>query len=211
VTPDRDRILSDFIDAWNAGRRPHVDDYVAQAPETEREELASEIVAFLAFAPTPAYSDEALEAIRAEASSVGADRSGVLPALLAGLRTRFGLSAPQVASELVETLGLSSDREAKTTRYLEQLEHGDLDPTRVSRRVFDALASLFRVTREELEGAADLSGWIQRPAAAPVPMFRADEQAIADAAPHIDLLADALAAPGRESRDEVDELFLGGR
>jgi hypothetical protein len=209
VTPDRDRILSEFIDAWNAGRRPELEDYVERAPESEREELVSEIAAFLAFAPTPGYSEETLQAIRAEAAEAGADRSGILSSLLASLRARFDLSTKQVAGQLVESLGLPGDREPKAARYLEQLERGDLDPTRVSRRVFDALASLFRISRDELEGAADLSGWSPRPTAAPV--FRADEHVVADAAPHIELLADALAAPGGQGRDEVDELFLGGR
>jgi hypothetical protein len=42
-------------------------------------------------------------------------------------------------------------------------------------------------------------------------MFRADEAAAARAERHLDVLADALAAPGAKGRDEVDELFLGGR
>ena len=37
MPPDPDRILSDFIDAWNAGRRPEVDDYVGRADEADRE------------------------------------------------------------------------------------------------------------------------------------------------------------------------------
>ena len=57
MPPDPDRILSDFIDAWNAGRRPEVDDYVGRADEPDRAPLASDFVAFLAFAPTPEYDD----------------------------------------------------------------------------------------------------------------------------------------------------------
>jgi hypothetical protein len=213
VAPDRERILSEFIDAWNAGRRPELEDYLAQAEEDEREELISDIASFLAFAPTPAYSEDALQAIRAEAEGLTVQRTGVLPALLASLRARLGLSTGEVAGELIVALGLPRDGELKTARYVEQLENGDLDPTRVSRRVFDALGSLFRVSRDDLEGAADLTGWIPRPAAAPAaaPVFRADEEVVAEAAPHIDLLADALATPGRRGHDEVDELFLGGR
>jgi hypothetical protein len=56
-TTDRDRILSEFIDAWNAGRRPDVDDYLARVDESERGELADALTAFLRFAPTPGYSD----------------------------------------------------------------------------------------------------------------------------------------------------------
>src|SRR3954470_13953937 len=91
VTSDRDRILSEFIDAWNAGRRPDVDDYLARVPDEERGELADQLVSFMSFAPTPTYSDAALDAIRAEpvvaaAHAAAEERSGLLPALLTGLR-----------------------------------------------------------------------------------------------------------------------------
>ena len=66
VTFDRDRILSEFIDAWNAGSRPDVDDYLARAPATEQGELADQLLSFLTFAPTPSYDDDTLAAIRAE-------------------------------------------------------------------------------------------------------------------------------------------------
>jgi hypothetical protein len=48
-------------------------------------------------------------------------------------------------------------------------------------------------------------------ARAAAPVFRADEDAAAAAGRHLEVLADALAAPGGEPRDEVDDLFLGGR
>src|SRR3954447_13219514 len=64
--PPADRILSDFIDAWNAGRRPDPDEHLARAAEPDREQLLADITAFVAFAPTPDYDDAALAAIRAE-------------------------------------------------------------------------------------------------------------------------------------------------
>jgi hypothetical protein len=217
VTPDRDRILSEFIDAWNAGRRPDVDDYLSRVPDEERGELADQLISFMSFAPTPAYSDAALDAIRAEpvvraAHAAGEERAGLLPALLTGLRERFSMSTAQVAGELVELLDLPSDRAPKTAGYLDRLERGELAPTRVSRRVFDALARLFRVPRDQLEGAADLGGWrTLSVAASPAAVFRAEDEAAEAVAPHLELLADALATPSDEGRDEVDDLFLGGR
>jgi hypothetical protein len=82
-----------------------------------------------------------------------------------------------------------------------------LEPTRVSRRVFEALGRVLGLAGSELERAADTGGWT--PAAAPV--FRARKDAASAAARHLEVLADALATPGGEARDEVDELFLGGR
>jgi transcriptional regulator with XRE-family HTH domain len=214
VSTDRDRILSEFIDDWNAGRRPDVDDYLARVEEGERGELADDLIAFLRFAPTPTYSDEALKAIRAEpivaeALAGSAGRAGVLPSLLARLRERLGLSTDEVARSVVDSLELGDDRAPKTAAYLTRLEQGELEPSRVSVRVFDALARLFGVARAELEGAADVGGWTAP--AAPAAAFRASDEAADATAPHLDLLAKGLATPGEAARDEVDDLFLGGR
>jgi transcriptional regulator with XRE-family HTH domain len=212
VAIERERILSEFVDAWNAGRRPDVDEHIARAPEHERAELAEELLAFLAFAPAPSYGDAALQAIReepivVEALAAAGERGGLLPSLLPRLRERRSLTTAQLAAELVAALRLTRDREAKTAAYLERLEGGELEPARISRRVFDALARVLRVPRGELEGAGDLSGW----GASPAPVFRAGEDAAEAISPHLELLADALAAPGGAGRDEVDDLFLGGR
>lgn len=209
---ERERILSEFIDAWNAGRRPDVDEHVARAPAGERSELADDLLAFLAFAPTPSYGDAELAAIRAEpivteALAAPGERGGLLPALMPRLRERSSLSTPELAAELVGALDLPRDRAEKTAGYLERLEGGELEPARISRRVFDALARVLGVPRRELEGAGDLSGWGPTPA----PAFRADEDAAEAISPHLELLGDALAAPGGAARDEVDDLFLGGR
>jgi transcriptional regulator with XRE-family HTH domain len=213
-TTDRDRILSEFIDAWNAGRRPDVDDYVARVDESERDELADALMAFLRFAPTPLYSDEALQEIRAdpivaEALAAAGGRAGLLPSLFVRLRVRLGLSNADVAGELVESLSLPADRAPKTASYLDRLERGELEPSRISGRVFDALARVFGVPRSELEGAGDVGGWAAP--RAPAAAFRASDEAADAAAPHLDLLAKGLTTPGDAARDEVDDLFLGGR
>ena len=218
MTFDRERILSEFIDAWNAGSRPDIDDYLARAPAQEQSELAAELLSFLTFAPTPSYDDDTLAEIRAEpivaAALAAPDQpGGLLPAMLTSLRARFSLTTSQLAAELVRTLGLPIEREQKTASYLDRLEHGELEPARVSRRVFDALARIFEIPRSQLEGAGDLSRWLPSPAALPAaaPVFRADEDAARAVSAHLDVLADALEAPGGAGRDEVDDLFLGGR
>jgi hypothetical protein len=210
VPPDPDRILSDFIDAWNAGRRPDVDDYVARAAEADRAPLASDIVAFLAFAPTPEYDDAALDAIRAEPVVAGAAAAthapgGLWPSLLPRLRERAALSTGQLATGLVGALGLSPDREPKTRDYLERLEAGDLEPRGLSGRVLDGLARLLEVPRGALEGAAGFGG----PPPAPA-LFRAEGPRADALRADLDVIADALAAPAGDDWDEVDELFRGG-
>src|SRR4051794_24919024 len=97
VTTVREQVLSEFIDAWNAGKRPDVDEYIGRVPAGEQEAFGAQLLAFLTFAPTPAYSDEALAAIEAEPAMIetlraSAGKSSMLPDLLKRLRERIGLS-----------------------------------------------------------------------------------------------------------------------
>jgi len=209
VPPDPDRILSDFIDAWNAGRRPDADEYVGRADEPDRAPLASDIVAFLAFAPTPEYDDAALAAIRAEPAVVAgaaATRApgGLWPSLLPQLRGRASLSTGRLAAALVGALGLSPGSEAKTRDYLERLEAGELAPRGLSGRLLDGLARLLEVPRAVLDGAG---GFGTAPAPA---LFRAEGPRAEELRDDLDVLADALAAPAGGDWDEVDDLFRGG-
>jgi transcriptional regulator with XRE-family HTH domain len=209
VPPETDRILSDFVDAWNAGRRPDVDSYLARAPDAERAALASEITTFLAFAPTPDYDDAALAAIRAEPAVLAAGAAletpgGLWPQLLPRLRERAALSTGELASRLVAVLGLGADRERKTRGYLEQLEAGALEPRGLSARLLDGLSRVLEVPRGALEGAGALAA---PPAAA---LFRAEGEAAEALRADLDVIADALAAPAGGEWDDVDELFRGG-
>jgi hypothetical protein len=209
VAPDPDRILSDFVDAWNAGRRPDLDEHLARAPAGDREQLLADITAFVAFAPTPDYDDAALAAIRAQpAVAAGAAATaapgGLWPALLPRLRERAALSTAQLAAGLVGALGLPADREPKTRGYLERLEAGELEPRGLSGRLLDALARVLGVPRADLEGASVFGA----PAAAA--LFRAEGPAAETLRADLDVIADALAAPSGAGWDDVDELFRSG-
>jgi hypothetical protein len=204
VPANPDQLLSEFIDAWNAGRRPDVDAHLARVPEADRGALAADIAGFLAFAPTPAYDDDALLAIRAEpVVRAAAAGPGLWPALVPRLRERAALSTAELAVALVGLLELPAGAEPKTRGYLERLERGELEPRALSGRVLDGLARLLAVPRAALEGAA-LAG--SRPAT----LFRAEGAAADALRDDLDVLADALAAPAGADWDEVDELFRGG-
>jgi transcriptional regulator with XRE-family HTH domain len=201
-----DRILSEFMDAWNAGQRPDVDDYLARVPEAEQPRLADDITTFLAFAPTPAYDEAALAAIRAE-PAVGAARAALAagsawPAVLPRLRERAGLSLGDVARRVSEALGLAG-REAKAERYLGAMERGDLAPGGVSRRVLEALGRVLGTSAADL-GAAGDAGW-----GATAPALLRGRAGTVELR-HLEALADALSAESPADWDEVDELFRGG-
>lgn len=205
-----DRALSEFIDDWNAGRRPQVDEFLERVAGADRAELADQLMTWLEIAPTPEYDDAARQAIAAEpavqeAIAAMSSESGLWPALLPRLRSRAALSVGELAAKLVGALGLRADARAKTEGYVAELEAGRLDPTRVSKRVLDGLARALRVDVSVLEEAG---GGGFRPA----PMFRASTPPRADTARNLEVLADMLSAPTpAEDWDEVDQLFRGGR
>src|SRR4051794_33631903 len=165
-----DRALSEFIDDWNAGRRPQVDESLDLVPEPERAELASQLMTWLEIAPTPQYDDDAREATAAEPvvqEAIGAmsSESGLWPALLPRLRSRATLSLGDLASKLTSAMGLGGEAETKTEHYLGELEAGSLDPERVSKRALDGLARVLRVDVSVL-GEAGGGGF------PPAPRFR---------------------------------------
>src|SRR3954451_14812759 len=107
----REQVLSEFIDAWNAGERPDVGHYLARVPVEEQVALGEELATFLTFAPTPEYSDAALTTIRAQvAEAAGAQgQRGLFAALFTRLREHVGMSTAEVASALVGELGLRGE------------------------------------------------------------------------------------------------------
>jgi len=211
-----ERVLSDFIDAWNAGRRPRVGDYLERVPGDQRDELAEQITTWLELVPPPAYSEQARGAIRSEPivqgvlSTVG-DDVGTWPALLPRLRRRAGLGLGELAGRLVEVLRLGeADQTQRAAAYLERMEHGELGPDRVSRRLLDALGALLGVSGQSL---ADLGGLVPAgPTAAPSggTLFRAEEDAGDPLAHDIEVLSRAAMAPAPPPMDELDRLFVGG-
>ena len=95
-----DRVLSEFIDDWNAGRRPQVDAYLERVPEAERAELADQLVSWLQVAPTPRYDEAGRAAVAAEpiaraSTAAMAREAGRWPELLPRLRERAALSVRQ--------------------------------------------------------------------------------------------------------------------
>lgn len=195
-----DQVLSDFIDAWNAGRRPRVREYLARLPDgPDRDDLADQITNWLEVAPTPSYDEETRLAIRSEPIVAGA-LAGPVPAL----RARAGLSISELASRLIERLSLDRSDTARAAGYLERLESGTLDPARLSRRLTDALGALLGVPGRALAESV----YVPRPATGT--MFRAAAAASESVREDIELLSAAAMAPAPPPMDELDRLFTGG-
>lgn len=203
-----EQILGEFIDAWKAGRRPDVQAHLQRAPEAERDDLAAQLSAWLDVAPTPAY-DEATrtaisqEPVLASALEAAAALRSPLSVRVTTLRERAGLAVSDVARRLVALFSL--DDEQRTATYLEQIEHDELDASRLSRRLLDGLAAILGTNPHQLApGRTALAGGQA--------FFRAEDDAEQWIAGDIDALSRAAlsAAPASQPMDELDRLFLGG-
>jgi transcriptional regulator with XRE-family HTH domain len=210
-----DQVLSDFIDAWNAGRRPRLRDYLARVPDgPQRDDLADQISTWLEVAPTPDYDAATRAEIRAEPvvqqifEAVG-DDAGLWPQLVPRLRERRGWSVAQLAERLVARFGLARDDEDRAAAYVAQLERGELEPTRLSRRLVDALGELLGASPGTLADVSRLPGMLHPPAMGSA-LMRADEQPDAQFFEDIEALSRAAMRPAPAPLDEVDRLFLGG-
>src|SRR5687768_17168123 len=96
-----------------------------------------------------------------------ANGCATLPERLPALRARTGLALRDLARRLAATFGI--DDEQRTADYLGRLERDELDPSRLSRRLLEALAGIL---------GTDADALVPRPgplpAAAPA-LFRAEE------------------------------------
>lgn len=211
MRPGIDVLLSDFIDAWNAGDRPRVGDYLARAAPAQRAELAARLEDWLVVAPTPDYGDRAREEIRQEpalrlALAEIATEPGLWPELLPRLRERAGLALGDLAARVTAAFGLGGE-EPRAERYLERMERGDLDAARVSRRLLDALGAALGVPAETLARAGTPH---PAPAAPGQALFRAAPGTAASFEDDLEALSRAAMAPAPAPLDELDRLFVGG-
>ncbi len=202
-----EQLVGQFIDDWNAGRRPDVLAFVERAAPQDRDALASQLETWLELAPTPAYDEPTRQSIASEPALLAAlDAAAALRAPLAErlptLRDRAGLAIREVAARLTQLFDL--DDELRTVAYLEQIERDELDERRLSRRLLDALAAILGADADQLTpGPAALAGGQA--------FFRAEEDADAWIAEDIDVLSRAALAPAPATRmDKLDRLFLGG-
>jgi hypothetical protein len=210
-----DKLLSDFIDAWNAGRRPRVREYLARVPPgPDRDELAHLIGFWLETAPAPALDETARAEIRAEPAvasvlnAAGAD-AGLWPRLVPRLRAKAGLTIAELAARVVDRFGLGRGNQERAADYLQRMERGELEPARVSRRLLDALGDLLGTSGATLADAGGI-GQAWRPASAGGTLFRGDADSGDWVAGDIDALSRAAMAPAPADLDELDRLFVGG-
>lgn len=100
-----------------------------------------------------------LDSLIEEASSAA---SGDLGPSLRALRSFAGYSRRDLSSNLTSELGLSDRSVPRVKYYLADLENGRMSAERLSRRVYEALATLLDVEPVELMGGARFSKELTR-------------------------------------------------
>jgi hypothetical protein len=182
--PERvEELFGEYASAYARGERPQAREFLARAGGQE-DELASLIDTFLEYAPAPAPDEQAVELFEAW-------QAGESPLLR--LRTARGLTRDAVVAALVRTLGIDQRKEEKARRYYRELESGLLEPERVDRRVWAALA-------ETLDARIrDLVAWAPRRLEPPAHAFTRQAHP----------MMAVMRAPDlpQEPEDEVDRLF----
>lgn len=201
-----ERVLREYMEAWEAGRRPDLDAYLARVDPGEQDELAALIGEWLMVAPTPAYSEETLAQIAQEPLLVAAREQVAflrrpVAERLPELRERAGLSIRDLAAQVVARFRAGTEQRAAA--LLEDLEGGQLDDRRLSRRLLDGLAGILGADPALLSVEPTGAG---APAAA---LWRA-EDGVAASMLDLDALSRASLADAPEPMDELDRLFLGG-
>lgn len=202
-----EQLIGEFIDAWNAGRRPDIDSFLQRADPADRDELAAQLMTWLEIAPTPAFDAATRQTISSDPSlasaiATAAELRAPLAERLPTLRERAGLAIADLAERLTQLFAL--DDEPRTAAYLKQIERNELDERRLSRRLLDALAAILGADRDQLNPSpAALAGGHA--------FFRAEEDADEWIAQDIDVLSRAALSPAPTApMDELDRLFLGG-
>lgn len=223
-----DTLFASFRQRCAEGARPSVREWLERADRLgadARPELARRIDAFLAAEPLSAAAEppvEPLAEVLAEVERIIAAAGFPAPParLLIDLRVARGLRRQEVVAALVDALSLKRDLAARVAAYYHELEAGLLDPARVSRRVWEALAAVLGVDEAGLRSLSPAS---------PLPAFAAEAYLRAPAARRLEdadvtvLGGPAAAGVGAadggpaaggaaaaSAADEVDRLFTGG-
>ena len=188
--PDVMELFDDYCRRYARGERPDAREYVERAGP-EGDELSRLLDRYLASAPPP----------KPEPATVAAMSAWLVgePALLE-LRRGRGLGRDAVVDELVGSLSLEPAKREKVKTYVHRLETGSLDPTGVSRRVWEVLERLLGA------GARSVAGLRPPPVTAEAAYRRADAGFTL-----FELATPPGVVAGRaEGLDEVDKLFTAG-
>jgi hypothetical protein len=144
------RYLSEYRDAGDADPRTYLD----KLRGVDRAELAARIDRFLDTAPPPAFDADAFARFRADPGREELVTQILSAETLIELRAAAAATKREVAEALAKRLGLGAQTNAVRARY-HDVETGNVDPGRVTSRVWDALAGILGASAERVRAAAE--------------------------------------------------------
>lgn len=199
-------VFDSYVAEHRAGESPSEHEALSRVEDTDRDELAAMIDAYLERRPRRAWDPAAFEASGAAPFVYSLARSlegsaGLWPALLPRLRARARLARRDLVGELADRLGVATRRD-KVERYYHQMEQGLLDSRGVSDAVLDALGAILGESREGLRRAGRGLGGEGAPDGA---VFARTAGAPSDESHR---MREPTAAG--EEPDEIDRLFRAG-
>jgi len=180
-------LFEEYAAAYARGERPQAREYLERAG-AGADELAGLISAWLRAVPVPRPDADGTALVGALAAAE--------PPLLA-LRVEQGVRVEEVVDALVDGLELDRAKRGKVKRYYQRLEHGLLEPSGVSRQVWDILKKRIGA------GAERAASWAAPPLTlGQAAYLRSDE-------PLLQRLSTPAESDGGE-QDDIDRLFTGG-
>ncbi len=144
------RYVTEYNDAGDADPRTYLDELHG----VDRAELAARIDRFLDTAPPPAFDVEAFAKFRADPKRQALVAQILSSETLVDLRSEAAVSKRAVGEALAKRLGLAAQANAVRARY-HDVETGNVDPGRVTSRVWEALAGILGAPVERLREAAE--------------------------------------------------------
>lgn len=150
---DVESLLRAFIADYRTSGRPHAGRFLDEATGTDQLELAAYIERFLADEAGRPFDPAAFERFRAGPARRAMVERIIDESTLEQLRRHAGVSKARIAEVLAANLGLAGRERQVKARY-HDIERGAVDPDRVRRPVWEALAELFEQRAERLRDAA---------------------------------------------------------
>lgn len=144
------RYVAEYRGAGEADPRP----YLGELRGVDRAELAARIDRFLDCESPRAFDAAAFAAFREDPRRKALVTRILETETLADLRTEAAVSKRDVARALAERLGVAGHPAAVRGRY-HDVETGNVDPRRVTGRVWDALSAILDAPVERLRDAAE--------------------------------------------------------
>jgi hypothetical protein len=205
-----DQAFWQAVDDMNAGTAKPIEIYLKLVPKAEQDELArmlADVLVARGPAPTPsaAESEGYARTLAIIDDVLGtASPSGILPASLKTMRNARGIERDHVVDHLAAEFEITGEAGRNTlVRFYHRLESGKLLGSKLSNRLMEALAAIFKIDVRDLIAGAEPTGSTQlsalpgmgRPSGSAAPRGRAERTA--------DLLPDPEV-------ERVERLFTGG-